>query len=186
MNRRNVLTSLGATALGVGVLFGGAASSHAQDAVTPPAAAQADTQDPRAAFEAKRAQAYNDLVAALAGELGDDEAAVDAAIRSALTQVIDDRLAAGEIDDVRAAAAKAVIQVSDAPLMAGFGGPGEHSGFEGRGGRGHGGPGFGDERDDRGMPRLGDDQDSSALPSAPDADDESAGAPVTSSGNAIS
>ncbi len=122
MNRRNVLTTFGATALGVGVLFASTATSYAQDAVTPPAAAQADTQDPRAAFEVERAQAYDDFVAALAGELGDDEVAVDAAIRAALTQAIDDRLAAGEIDEERAAAAKAVIQVSDAPLMTGFGG----------------------------------------------------------------
>lgn len=187
MNRRNVLTTLGATALGASVLFGGAASSYAQDATTPPAAAQADTQGLRAAFEAERAQAYNDFVAALAGELGDDEAAVDAAIRAALTQAIDDRLAAGEIDEERAAAARAVIQVSDAPLMAGFGGPGGPGGFEGRGGgRGHGGEGFGDERPDKGMPRLGDDQASGALPSAPVAADESTTAPVTASGTVIS
>ena len=123
MNRRNVLTTLGATALGASVLFGGAVNTFAQDADTPPAVAQADTQDVRAAFEAERAQAYNDFVAALAGELGDDEAAVDAAIRTALTQAVDARLAAGEIDEERAAAAKAVIQVTDAPLMAGFGRP---------------------------------------------------------------
>ncbi|MDQ2655212.1 MAG: hypothetical protein M3Z20_19445 [Chloroflexota bacterium] len=146
MNRRNVLTTLSATALGAGVLFGGTASAFAQDATTQPPLAQTNTQDPRAAFEAERAQAYVDFVAALASELDDDEAAVDAAIRSALTQAIDDRLAAGEIDDERAAAAKAVIQVSDAPLMAGFGGPGGHSSFAGRGGQGHGGPGIGDAR----------------------------------------
>ena len=124
MNRRNVLTTLGATALGASVLFGGAINSFAQDADTPPAVALADTQDERAAFEAERAQAYDDFVAALAGELGGDEAAVDAAIRTALTQAVDARLAAGEIDEELAAAAKAVIQVTDAPLMAGFGGPG--------------------------------------------------------------
>jgi hypothetical protein len=172
MNRRNVLTTLGATALGAGVLFSGTVSSFAQDATTQPAVAQTVAQDPRAAFEAERAQAYNDFVAALAGELGDEEAAVDAAIRSALTKAIDDRLAAGDIDEERAAAAKAVIQVSDAPLMAGFGGPGEHVRFKGRGiDRGHGGPGFGNERGESGLPRLGDDDAPDTLPAAPDSSD---------------
>lgn len=151
MNRRNVLTTLGASALGAGVLFAGTVSSFAHDAATQPVVAQSDAQEPRAAFEAEKAQAYDDFVAALAGELGDDEAAVDAAIRAALTQAVDARLAAGDIDEEHAAAAKAVIQVSDAPLMAGFGGPGGHGGFEGRrGGRGRGGPGFGDERGEEG------------------------------------
>lgn len=185
MNRRNVLTTLGATALGASVLFGGAINSFAQDADTPPAVALEDIQDERAAFEAERAQAYNDFVAALAGELGDDEAAVDAAIRTALTQAVDARLAAGEIDEERAAAAKAVIQVTDAPLMAGFGGPGGPGGFQGRGGgRGHAGLGFVDERGDKGMPRLGDDQSSSTLPAAPgapEASDNSASAPAVAS-----
>lgn len=185
MNRRNVLTTIGATALGASVLFGGAVNTFAQDADTPPAVAQADTQDGRAAFEAERAQAYNDFVAALAGELGDDEAAIDAAIRTALTQAVDARLAAGEIDEERAAAAKAVIQVTDAPLMAGFGGPGGPGGFQGRaGGRGHGGPGFGAERGEKGMPLLGEDQSTGALPAAPgapEASDESASAPVVAS-----
>lgn len=167
MNRRNVLTTLGATALGAGVLFSGAANTWAQDATTPPAVAQTATQDPRAAFEEERAQAYGDFVAAMASELGQDEAAVDAAIRTALTKAVDDRLAAGDIDEERAAAAKAVIQVSDAPLMAGFGGPGGHGGFEGRGGRGHG-EGFSEQRGDKDMPRFGDDDDSGALPGASD------------------
>lgn len=190
MNRRNVLTTLAATAIGAGVLFSGTASSFAQDTTTQPAVAQTDTQDGRAAFEAERAQAYDDFVAALAGELGNDEAAVDAAIRTALTQAVDAKLAAGEIDEERAAAAKAVIQVSDAPLMSGFGGPGGHSGFQGRdGGRGHGDSGFGDDRGEKRGPRLGDDQSSSTLPSAPgtpNAEDESASAPVTTSGSVIS
>ena len=190
MNRRNALTTLGATALGMSVLFGGAVSSYAQDATTPPATTQASAQDGRAAFEAERAQAYNDFVAALASELGDDKAAVDAAIRAALTKAVDDRLAAGDINAEQAAAAKAVIQVSDAPLMGGFGGPGGHGGLEGRGGgRGHGGPGYDDDHDEKGMPRAGDDQASGSLPSAPDApaaDDESAGAPVSIGGSVIS
>lgn len=166
MNRRNVLTTLGATALGASVLFGGAASSFAQDATTPPAA-QTAPEDGRAAFEAERNQAYVDFVAAMASELGQDEAAVDAAIRSALTKAVDDRLAAGDIDVERAAAAKAVIQVSEAPLMAGFGGPGGHGGFEGRSGRGHVG-GFGEDRGEKGMPGFGDDDTPGSLPTAPD------------------
>jgi len=84
------MTAIGATALGFGLVTGGApAISHvfAQEA-TPPAAeapAQAE-QEQRIDFEAQRAQAYDSFVAALAGELGTDEAAVDAAIRTALTQ----------------------------------------------------------------------------------------------------
>lgn len=166
MNRRHVLTTFGATALGAGLLFGGTASTFAQDATTQPAVDQANAQDPRAAFEEERAQAYVDFVAAVASELGKDEAAVDAAIRAALTQAVDDRLAAGDIDEERAAAAKAVIQVSDAPLMAGFGGPGGHGRFEGRGGRGHE-----DKRENTGMPRLGDDGAAGDLPVVPDATD---------------
>lgn len=186
MNRRNMLTTLGASALGVGLLFGGTASSFAQDAAAPPAASTTEKQDMRAEFEAERAQAYNDFVAALAGELGDEEAAVDAAIRTALTQAVDARLASGEIDEERAAAAKAVIQVSDAPLMAGFGGlggPGGHGGFAGRGGRGHGGPGIDGEKD---PPRLGDDQTPGALPTTPEAADQTSSAPSTTNEDGVS
>jgi hypothetical protein len=168
MNRRNMLTTLGATVLGASALFGGAASTFAQDASTPPAAG-VEVQDPHAEFEAERAKAYDDFVAALATELGDDKAKVDAAIRAALIQSVDAKLAAGEIDEERAAAAKAVIQVSDAPLMAGFGGPGGHHSFKGRGGRGHrhGGPGFGDERGGKSQSRQGENRSTSSLPAAP-------------------
>lgn len=171
VNRRNVLTTLGATALGAGVLFSSVVPSLAQDAPTAPAVADVDNVDPYAAFEAERVQDYEDFVAALAGELSDDEAEVDAAIRAALIQAVDVKLAAGEIDEERAAAAKGVIQVSDAPLMAGFGGPGGHDGFRGRGVRGHGpdSPSFGGERSGNAQPRLGDDQSTSSPPSAPDA-----------------
>ncbi|MEZ4564351.1 MAG: hypothetical protein R2853_16595 [Thermomicrobiales bacterium] len=185
MNRRNMLSTLGASALGVGILLGGSAGAFAQDATTPPAVSQAAQPDPRAEFAAERAQAYDEFVAALASELGNDEAAVDAAIRAALTQAIDARLAAGDIDEERAAAAKAVIQVSDAPLMTGFGGPGGHARFQGRGGdRGHGGPGFGSERGDKQWPGRGENGTPNALPAAPGApetNDQSASVPVTTS-----
>ena len=170
VNRRNVLTTLGATALGAGVLFSSIVPSLAQDAATAPAFADLENLNPSAAFEAERAQAYEDFVAALAGELGDDEAEVDAAIRAALIQAVDVKLAAGEIDEERAAAAKAVIQVSDAPLLAGFGGPVGHPGFKGRNVRGHGqgGPGLGGERSGDPQSRPGDDQSTSSRPSASD------------------
>ncbi|MFT4040163.1 MAG: hypothetical protein QM692_18425, partial [Thermomicrobiales bacterium] len=159
MNRRSMVTSLGATALGVGVLLGGRSGAFAQDADTDDQATtgQFDPAAARAEFEAKRAENYQQFVAALASELGDEETAVDAAIRSALQQGVDARLAAGDIDKEQAAAAKAVIEVSDTPLLAGFGGPGMggpggpggRSGFGG--GRGHGGPGgFGGQRGERG------------------------------------
>src|SRR5829696_6989178 len=148
MTPRGLLTTIGATALGFGLIIGGAPAIpdvFAQE-VTPPAAeAPAQTeQSQRIDFEAERAQAYDSFVAALASELGSDEAAVDAAIRTALTQQVEEREAAGDLGTEAAAAMKAVIEVSEAPLFLGFGGHGEMHGFDGR----HGPSGRGsDDRD---------------------------------------
>ena len=128
MTPRGLLTTIGATALGFGLIIGGAPvipDVFAQEA-TPPAveAPTSIREELKAEFEAQRAEAYDSFVAALASELGSEETAVDAAIRTALTQQVDEREAAGEIDLERAAAIRAVIEVSQAPLFLGFGGPG--------------------------------------------------------------
>ena len=102
MTPRGLLTTIGATALGFGLIIGGAPAIpdvFAQEATPPAAEAPAQiAQEQRIDFEAQRAEAYDSFVAALASELGTDESAVDAAIRTALTQQVDEREAAGEID----------------------------------------------------------------------------------------
>lgn len=145
MISRRLLTTVGATALGVAVLSGGAPAvqnAFAQEATTPTTQTQ---EQQRLDYEAERVAAYDSFIAALAIELGNDEAAVDAAVRTALKAQVDALQAAGNLDAERAAAAKAVIDVSEAPLFSGFGGrggmmgpggPGEHGGFKDHGPRG--------------------------------------------------
>jgi hypothetical protein len=176
MTPRGLLTTIGATALGFGLVIGGAPAIpdvFAQDATPPAAVAPAQTeQEQEIDFEAQRAQAYDSFVTVLASELGSDEAAVDAAIRTALTQQIDEREAAGDLDIERAAAMRAVIEVSEAPLFLGFGGHGGMHGFDGRDGRhGPGGRSAGDDRDR-------DDESPAGLPGTGDASNQSASAPV--------
>ena len=183
MTPRGLLTTIGATALGFGLIIGGAPvipDVFAQEA-TPPAveAPTSMREELKAEFEAQRAEAYDSFVAALARELGSEETAVDAAIRTALTQQVDEREAAGEIDLERAAAIRAVIEVSQAPLFLGFGGPGGMHGFHDH--HGPHGPGDrigGEDRDqDRDLP--GDDEATASLPGENDAANQSAPAPVT-------
>jgi hypothetical protein len=184
---RGLLTTIGATALGFGLVIGAAPAIpdvFAQEATPPAAEAPAQTaQGQRIDFEAKRAQAYDSFVTALASELESDEAAVDAAIRTALTQQVDERAAAGDIGTEQAAAMKAVIEVSQAPLFLGFGGHGMR-GFEGHDGRqGPGGRG-GDEDRDQDGDQPGEDS-ATSLPSANDASNQSAPAPVTPAGSVV-
>ena len=172
MTPRGLLTTIGATALGFGLVIGGAPAIpdvFAQDATPPAAVAPAQTeQGQEIDFEAQRAQVYDSFIATLASELGSDEAAVDAAIRTALTQQVDEREAAGDLDIERAAAMRAVIEVSEAPLFLGFGGHGGMHGFDGR--HGPGGRG-GDDRDQ-------DDESPAALSGDDDVSNQSASAPV--------
>jgi hypothetical protein len=172
MTPRGLLTTIGATALGFGLIIGGAPAIpdvFAQEATPPAAEAPAQTEQRQEIdFEAQRAQAYDSFIAALASELGNDEATVDAAIRTALTQQVDEREAAGNLDIERAAAMRAVIEVSEAPLFLGFGGHGGMHGFDGR--HGPGGRG-GDDRDQ-------DDELPAALPGDDDVSNQSAPAPV--------
>ena len=173
MTPRGLLTTIGATALGFGLIIGGAPAIpevFAQEATPPAAETPAQTeQGQEIDLEAQRAQAYDSFIAALASELGSDEAAVDAAIRTALTQQVDEREAAGDLDVERAAAMRAVIEVSEAPLFLGFGGHGGMHGFDGR--HGPGGRGGGDDRDQ-------DDESPAGLPGDDDVSNQSASAPV--------
>src|SRR5215217_5794080 len=151
MTPRGLLTTIGATALGFGLVIGAAPAIpdvFAQEA-TPPAieAPTQSAQGQRIDFEAQRAQAYDSFVASLASELGSDEAAVDAAIRTALTEQVDERATAGDLGAEQAAAMKAVIDVSEAPLFLGFGDRGGMHSFADYDGR-HG-PGGRDGDDDR-------------------------------------
>jgi hypothetical protein len=189
MTPRGLLTTIGATALGFGLIIGGAPAIpdvFAQEATPPAAEAPAQTeQGQRIDFEAQRAQAYDSFVAALASELGSDEPAVDAAIRTALTQQVDERAAAGDIGTEQAAAMKAVIEVSQAPLFLGFGGHGGMRGFDGHDDRqGPGGRDGDDDRDQDGD-QPGDDESTTSLPSANDASNQSAPAPVTPAGSVV-
>jgi hypothetical protein len=183
MTPRGLLTTIGATALGFGLIIGGAPAIpdvFAQEATPPAAEAPAQAaQGQRIDFEAQRAQAYDSFVAALASELGSDKTAVDAAIRTALTQQVDERAAAGDLGTEQAAAMKAVIEVSQAPLFLGFGGHGGMRGFEGHDGpHGPGDRVGGEDRDgDRDLP--GDDESAAGLPGDDDASNQSAPAPVT-------
>ena len=182
MTPRGLLTTIGATALGFGLIIGGAPAIpdvFAQDATPPASQAPAQTeQGPRANFEAQRAQAYDSFVAALASELGSDKTAVDAAIRTALTQQVDQRAAAGDLNAEQAAAIKAVISVSKAPLFLGFGGHGGLQGFDDHGGR-HGDTdrdGGEDRGQDGDLP--GDDDSTAGLPGNDAVSNQSASAPV--------
>ncbi|MCD6058186.1 MAG: hypothetical protein K0Q89_1716 [Thermomicrobiales bacterium] len=188
MTPRGLLTTIGATALGFGLVIGSAPALpdvFAQEATPPAVEAPAQTaQEQEIDFEARRAQAYDSFVAALASELGSDESAVDAAIRTALTQQVDEREAAGEIDIERAAAMRAVIEVSEAPLFLGFGGRGGIHGFEGHDGR-HGPSGrAGDEDRDQDGDLPGD-ESPAGLPGDDDISNQSASAPVTPAGSVV-
>jgi hypothetical protein len=182
MTPRGLLTTIGATALGFGLVIGAAPAIpdvFAQEA-TPPAveAPTQSAQGQRIDFEAQRAQAYDSFVASLASELGSDEAAVDAAIRTALTEQVDERATAGDLGAEQAAAMKAVIDVSEAPLFLGFGDRGgmhsfaDHDGRHGPGGR------DGDDDRDRDGELPGDDESSADQPGDDAPSNQSASAPV--------
>lgn len=151
MTPRALLTGIGATALGFGLVIGGN--------LAPTALAQStdNRADTKAAVEEQRAQAYDDFVASLADDLNADEADVDAAIRDALKAQVDQRLADGELSAEEAAALKAVIDVTESPLPLGFGMIG-HAGMMGRFGAGHEARG-GDDGDHGARGGVEDDRD---------------------------
>lgn len=144
---RALVTSIGATALAFGITIGslgGAMPVAAQEST--PSAGVADEATTATAAADPRADAYAAFVADVAQQLNLNAAVVDAAIREALKQAVDERQAAGDLTVEEAAAMQAVIDVTDAPLPLGFGGRGSFGGFHG----GPGGPGFGphEGRDD--------------------------------------
>lgn len=137
MKRHALLTTVGATALGLGIVVGGITTggAFAQDTSTP------DSDAGQQAFMQAQTEAYTAFIGNVAGDLGDDPAAVDQAVRDALKQQVQDRFDAGEITEEEAAAAIAVIDVTDVPLPVGmlaFGGHGPMGGERhGRGGDMH-------------------------------------------------
>jgi hypothetical protein len=153
-NKRVFVTAVGTTALGLGLVIGTATAiptALAQETtpgVENPARVAQDG-DP----EARLAQAYDSFVAALASELDSDETAIDAAIRTALKQQIEELAAAGDLDAEQVAALQERIDAAEAPLFLGFGGPGGPRGmhgFDGRGGMHHGPRGGWDDRGPKG------------------------------------
>jgi hypothetical protein len=119
--------TLGLTAmLGLGVAGGHEVFAQTTGTPTPSIA------NPAAERDAAKADAYAAFVENLAIEMGSDAATVDAAIRAALKQSIDDQVAAGDLAVNDATEMKAAIDTSSAPMMVG----GRHFGGEGWGVRG--------------------------------------------------
>lgn len=138
---KNLLIYGGITAMTGAAMLGVGGSVFAHDESTPAASTEESTEsatatDKRAAREAE----YAAFLDALAVNLGvADGETVDAAIRTTMKQVVDERLAAGEISADLAAELKLAIDTGDFPVglhlpgMGGFGGPGRGDGFGPRG-----------------------------------------------------
>lgn len=171
IGRRTVFA--GAAGLGLATLVGGtlvrAQDTPATGEATPTTGTDTDTTTDEATlreeFAAEAGARYDDFVSRLAGNLGiTDSTQVDTGIRTTLTDLVDARLAAGEISANDADAARTAIADNPAPLVGLFmagrrDGPG---GF----GRGRGGfhrPGMSDQPDDD---TDGTDETSPATPGA--------------------
>jgi hypothetical protein len=181
MTPRGLLTTIGAAALGLGIVFGGTTA--------PPAFAQEETPAVEAPaqraqagnMEEMRAEAYDAFVAALASELGADDAEVDAAIRTALKEQIAQQEEAGNLDPEMASELEEMVDSAEAPLPFGMLGMGGHGGmhvfkggrFEGRGEH-HGPRGGFDDRDDSNDAAPESESVPATLPSGDDAADQSA------------
>lgn len=121
--------------------IGNETTSAQSNAAGTPAAGDSSTK----ATDTDETQLYQDFVAKLTTNLGEtDTARVDAAIRTSLKQLVDDRLAAGDISANQATALKERIDADGIPF--GLGGPGGR-GFGGQhgGGMDRGGPGGWDD-----------------------------------------
>ena len=138
IGRRTVFA--GAAGLGLATLVGGTLV-RAQD--TPdtgdgtPTTETDGTTDETSTNEAEAGARYDDFVSRLAGNLGiTDSSQVDAGIRTTLTDLVDARLAAGEISANDADAARTAIADSPTPLGGLFrAGHGDGPGGFGRGRR---------------------------------------------------
>ena len=120
--RRAVLG--GMAALGIGAAFGGTRAFGQE--TTPAATDEGVGSSGDATGKGAR---YQDFVAKLAANLGiNDPSTVDSAIRDALSAIVDERLAAGEIAANDATAIKEQIAASESPLrIGGFGKRGRHA-----------------------------------------------------------
>jgi hypothetical protein len=129
----------GAAGLGLASVIGGSLV-RAQATPEPSGGTTTDTTTQDTDRAAEAATRYDDFVAKLATNLGNtDSAAVDTAIRASLTDIVDERLAAGEISANDATAAKTAIASSAAPILGLFAAA-RYDGGSGRFG-GHGRPG---------------------------------------------
>jgi hypothetical protein len=110
--------ALGGGALALTLMLTGAVAglpAGAQDSTPPAGASTGDTED--AAENAAELALYQDFVGKFATNLGQsDPAAVDAAIRATLTQMVDEQFAAGTISANEADALKQSIAASDSPI----------------------------------------------------------------------
>lgn len=130
----------GAAGLGIATVVGGSlVAAQATPEPSDPATDDATTDDTAFADrEAVAAERYQTFVTELAAALAiSDTATVDTGIRTALTALVDARLAAGEISADDAETLTTEIASAPAPLLGGL-----IAGRRGRGGRG-GRPGVG-------------------------------------------
>ena len=132
---KNLLIYGGITAMAGAAMLGVGGSAFAQDS-TPTAGTEASTPaadtttDPWAARQAEQ-DAFLDALAANLGVA--DGATVEAAIKTTMKQLVDERLAAGEISADDAEAIKAAIDSGDYPVglhLPGLGGMGGPGGFD--------------------------------------------------------
>lgn len=177
---KDLLVYGGITAMTGAAMLGVGGAVFAQDDSTPTEGTQEITEstsvtDKQVAREAE----YAAFLDALAVNLGvADGETVDAAIRTTMKQVIDERLAGGEISADLATELKLAIDSGDYPVglhVPGMGGFGGHSRGDGFGPRGHGGG------DVRGPGRGGDEPSDTADDDTlvPDTGTPAAGSDVT-------
>jgi hypothetical protein len=119
---KNLLIYGGITAMTGAAMLGVGGSVFAQDESTPTAGTEETTpSSPAAERRAGREAEYAAFLDALAVNLGvADGATVDAAIRTTMKQVIDERLAAGEISADLAGELKVAIDSGDYPVDSAF------------------------------------------------------------------
>ena len=181
---KNLLVYGGITAMTGAAMLGVGGSVFAQEASTPAAGTEeADDATDATSEQSTREQAYADFLDALAVNLGvADGATVDAAIKTTQKQLIDERLAAGEISADLATELKAAIDSGEYPVR--FHLPGMDS-DRGPGGRGHshdgvsrGSVGGGDAND----PDTSDDASTDEGGTADDAIVPATGTPTAGSG----
>ena len=154
--------------VGVGSVAGGAVL--AQDASPTPSTSLEEATPAAGSSASDDATAETErsaFIDAFAAQLGvTDPAAIDAAVQAALNQLVDERVAAGELTEAEAAVIKERIAAGDYRVKVGVGGhdrDGDHDGRD-RGGRFDGRDDDGDRDNDRDDDL--DDDDATAAPAA--------------------